>query len=204
MEIYERIKELRKLLELTQEEFAEKINISRSNLGNIETNRVAITERIITDICNTYGASEIWLKTGEGRPLIEKDKYLFAQIKRLFDLDNVDMDIIDAYVNLPVEYRELFRDYIKLMVAHENKKYEDYLERSYPHIFSEPVSPEDKNGAGVMAIARQKHQKERKQEPEISPINLDERRDTVVIAAMGDGLKVVDKEKAKRDLYTDK
>lgn len=168
MEIYERLKELRKLLELTQEEFAEKINISRSNLGNIETNRVAITERIITDICNTHGASEAWLKTGAGSPLTEKDKYLFAQIKRLFDLDNIDMEIIDVYVNLPVEYRERFRDYIRLMVAHENKKYEDYLERSYPNIFNEPINSEDKEEADFMAMARQQYQKEKKLESEVS------------------------------------
>lgn len=43
MNIYERIRFLRKeILQKTQEEFAESIKISRSNLGNIETGKVAV------------------------------------------------------------------------------------------------------------------------------------------------------------------
>lgn len=67
MDIIDRIKFLRKdFLKLTQDEFAPKINISRSNLGNIESGRVKLTDRVITDICNVFSISEQWLRTGEG------------------------------------------------------------------------------------------------------------------------------------------
>lgn len=63
----ERIRELRKIiLNKTQEEFAKKINVSRSNLGNIETGIINVTDRVVTDICKTYNVSEKWLRTGEG------------------------------------------------------------------------------------------------------------------------------------------
>ena len=54
MEPYERIRHLRKkILKMTLEEFSAKINISGSNLGNIETRRIGLTERVLLDICRT-------------------------------------------------------------------------------------------------------------------------------------------------------
>ena len=65
MNIGERIKYLRKdILHIkSQEVFAKQINISRSNLGNIETSRVSVTDRVISDICSTYNVNENWLMT---------------------------------------------------------------------------------------------------------------------------------------------
>ena len=59
MELFERIRDLRKnILHMTQEEFAESIKISRSNLGNIETKKVTVTERVISDICEKHNISK--------------------------------------------------------------------------------------------------------------------------------------------------
>lgn len=67
MTIGERLKFLRKEeLNKTQQEFADRLNLSRSNLGNIETGRVEITERTIADICREFDVNELWLRTGEG------------------------------------------------------------------------------------------------------------------------------------------
>lgn len=69
MEINERIRFLRKdVLHYTQQKFSSEINISRSNLGNIETGEVAVTERVIASICREFGANEDWLRTGHGDP----------------------------------------------------------------------------------------------------------------------------------------
>ena len=67
MNINERIKYLRKnILDLTQQEFSEALNISRSNLGNIEIGRISVTDRVISDICSKFHINEEWLRTGEG------------------------------------------------------------------------------------------------------------------------------------------
>lgn len=71
MEINERIRYLRKNeLHMTQDAFASKIDLSRSNLGNIEIGRIAVTERVISSICRVFNVSEDWLKTGNGDPFI--------------------------------------------------------------------------------------------------------------------------------------
>lgn len=75
MEIYQRIRELRKnIIKTTQEEFADSIKLSRSNLGNIETNKVSVTDRVISDICDKYNVSETWIRTGEGEVFLPMDR----------------------------------------------------------------------------------------------------------------------------------
>lgn len=76
MEMYQRLKELRKnILKITQQEFADSINISRSNIGNIEVGRIAMTDRIVSDICDKFDVNENWLRRGEGNPLVEKTRH---------------------------------------------------------------------------------------------------------------------------------
>lgn len=75
MEIRERIKYLRKkILNLTQEEFADSLKMSRSNAGNIEIGRISVTERVISDICEKFNVNENWLKTGEGEMFIQRTR----------------------------------------------------------------------------------------------------------------------------------
>lgn len=67
MNINDRIKYLRKdVLHLTQEEFAPKARISRSNLGSIEIGRTNVTERVKDDICNEFNINREWLEDGIG------------------------------------------------------------------------------------------------------------------------------------------
>lgn len=66
MTINERIKELRKHLNLSQAKFAKDISISNGYIAGIELGNRKVNDRIIKLICSAYGASEIWLKTGEG------------------------------------------------------------------------------------------------------------------------------------------
>lgn len=61
-----RIKELRKVLNLTQDKFAKSINISRSNLSAIENGTINITDRNVKMICSVHDVNENWIRTGEG------------------------------------------------------------------------------------------------------------------------------------------
>lgn len=75
MNIGERIRHLRKNeLKMTQDDFASKIDISRSNIGNIEIGRIAVTERIISSICREFNVNEEWLRTGEGEMFVPLTK----------------------------------------------------------------------------------------------------------------------------------
>lgn len=61
------IKILRKNhLKLTQQEFAERIKIARTTMGNIEAENINVTDRNILDICDKFNVNKSWLITGQG------------------------------------------------------------------------------------------------------------------------------------------
>lgn len=61
-----RFRELREKLDLTQEEFARKVNRTRSEIKNIEYGKTSPKEEIILSVCSTFCVNESWLRTGEG------------------------------------------------------------------------------------------------------------------------------------------
>lgn len=66
----ERIKELRKALKMTQQEFADRLHIKRTNIGNYESGVSSPTDSVIALICREFGVSEAWLRNGEGEMFI--------------------------------------------------------------------------------------------------------------------------------------
>lgn len=70
----ERLKKLRKSLDLTQQKFAERLGVKRNTVGQWECGINALTEQVIISICREFDVNETWLKTGEGNMFIELTK----------------------------------------------------------------------------------------------------------------------------------
>lgn len=64
----ERLKELRFQLGLTQQQFCDRLGISRGNLAKWESSDIMPSAATISLICKTFLCSEKWLRTGEGDP----------------------------------------------------------------------------------------------------------------------------------------
>ena len=62
----ERLKQLRKELNLTQQEFADKLGTARNNIAGYETGKRNPSDAAISLICTKYNVNENWLRTGEG------------------------------------------------------------------------------------------------------------------------------------------
>lgn len=62
----ERIKELRKSLGITQQEFADKLGLKRNTIATYEIGKAVPSDRVVSDLCNKYNVNEEWLRTGEG------------------------------------------------------------------------------------------------------------------------------------------
>ena len=67
----ERIKQIRKELGLTQQEFADKLGIKRGSIGNYELGRNEPVDSVISLICDRFHVNESWLRTGEGTMFLE-------------------------------------------------------------------------------------------------------------------------------------
>lgn len=62
----ERIKEVRKSLGLTQQEFADRIGVKRNTVATYEGGRNVPIDSVVSLICKEYNVNEEWLRTGEG------------------------------------------------------------------------------------------------------------------------------------------
>ena len=62
----ERLKELRKALNLTQQELADQLHIKRTNIGNHESGVSSPTDSVIALICRVFNVSEDWFRNGIG------------------------------------------------------------------------------------------------------------------------------------------
>ena len=70
----ERLKKLRKNLDLKQQEFANKIGIARGNIGAYEVGKNAPSDAVISLICKQFNVDENWLRTGEGEMFIKQTR----------------------------------------------------------------------------------------------------------------------------------
>lgn len=62
----ERIKEVRKSLGLTQQEFADRIGVKRNTVATYEGGRNIPIDSVVSLICKEFNVNEEWLRTGEG------------------------------------------------------------------------------------------------------------------------------------------
>ena len=63
-----RLRKVRKVLDLTQQEFADKIGSKRNTVATYEMGRTDPSAAVISLICREFNVSEAWLRTGEGEP----------------------------------------------------------------------------------------------------------------------------------------
>ena len=70
----ERVKLLRKTLDLTMEKFGEKIGVKKSAISLIESGKNSLTEQMIKAICREFDVDEEWLRNGTGSMFIERTR----------------------------------------------------------------------------------------------------------------------------------
>ena len=71
----ERIKELRKTLGLTQQDFAAKLGIKGGAISNYEIGRNIPIDAVISLICREFNVNETWLREGSGDMFKSNDRY---------------------------------------------------------------------------------------------------------------------------------
>ncbi len=61
-----RIVQLRKSRDWTQDKFAEEMRISKNYVSLIENGRKVPSDRLVSDICREFNVTEDWLRNGKG------------------------------------------------------------------------------------------------------------------------------------------
>ncbi|MCC0642152.1 MULTISPECIES: helix-turn-helix domain-containing protein [unclassified Clostridioides] len=106
-----RIRELRLNLNLSQEEFANKLNLKRNTISLIENGKRNTSERTLNDICKVWSVSENWLKNGIGEMFCikELDEQFAHLVGELSKIENkVEREIITKMFKLNKKYLTVF------------------------------------------------------------------------------------------------
>ena len=74
IKINQRIKEVRKAAGLTLEKFGQRIGITATSCSLLEKGKNNPSNQTILAICREFGVSEMWLRTGEGKPYPERGR----------------------------------------------------------------------------------------------------------------------------------
>lgn len=83
----ERIRELRKALGFTQQEFSERIGVRRNTVAQYEMGRNPPNDTAITLICREFGVNEDWLRAGIGEMFRPRSRN-----EELFDFLNTALE----------------------------------------------------------------------------------------------------------------
>ena len=113
----ELIKPIRKGKDISQEEFGNKIGITRSSVSLLESGRNNPSEQTIKLICQEFSVNELWLRTGQGNPdekLEGEERYAL----NIGKLQNTDNETVMRWVNAIAETNpELLEDIEKFFLT---------------------------------------------------------------------------------------
>lgn len=84
----DRFKELRETLSLTQQKFADRLDISRNFVAQIEMGNKIPSERTIKDICREFKVNYDWLVNGTGEMFQDDDSDAQAIVDSVMTGDN--------------------------------------------------------------------------------------------------------------------
>ena len=105
-----RIKELRIALNLTQEELASAIGLSKSGISALEYGTRKVNDKHIRMLNMTYNVNPEWLRTGKGNMFLPVDNSPLAAIQKQYNLSDKTSTIIQNFLNLPKSDQETFID----------------------------------------------------------------------------------------------
>lgn len=128
----ERIKKIRKELDLTQQEFANRLGVKRTNIAKYEAGISAPSSAVISLICREFNVNETWLRAGEGSMFDSEDVSTFDAFSAEYKLSQSDRILIEKFISLKPEHRQAVMQYAIDVVAAFNALEASSTEQAEP------------------------------------------------------------------------
>ena len=120
-----RISSIRRSLNYKQDDFAEKLGLTKNFISLIETGKREPSDRTIKDICREFNVNEEWLRTGAGEMFIEipeEDMYSKAAASLLKEDDALAIEGLKLYYSLSPEQKKAAENFILKLAEAINEK----------------------------------------------------------------------------------
>ena len=142
----ERIKKIRKALDLTQQEFADRLGISRGNIATYETREGGPSNSVIALICREFSVNETWLRTGKGEMFSPTAETEIDALAKKYHLSDIGRALIGAYIQLSEADRASVDRYVRLLATSSGLSSLTALEPESPD--KKPVTQKELNWRG--------------------------------------------------------
>lgn len=141
----DRIRKIRNALKLNQEEFGEKLGVSRSVVVNAELGRANPNNLFINHIADVYHVNRHWLETGEGEMFIESGDSLLDQMAAEHNLSPVEIGIVAHFIKMDPHQRAMFLDIARGLLDAGDRAHAESIARE---VVSRAVPPESESQIG--------------------------------------------------------
>lgn len=115
-----RIKELRSILNISQEELATAIGLSKSGVSNIECGNRKVNDKHIRMLEMTYNVNPDWVRTGEGNMFLLRDTSPLSDLKKKYNLSEIETQLVERYLSLSPSDRNAFTQILLKMTSHND------------------------------------------------------------------------------------
>lgn len=116
----ERVKEIRKTLNLTLEKFGEKLGVGKTAISKIEKDERNLTDQMAKSICREYNVNYDYLIYEEGEMFSDLPQTILDELCAQYSLNDFDKAIIELYVNTPLELRQEVKKKMKEFIQKVN------------------------------------------------------------------------------------
>ena len=113
----ERVKQLRTALSLTLEKFGERVGVGKAAISKLEKNENRLSDQMIKAICREFSVNYDWLVYGDGEMFSELPKTILDELCRAYDLDETDRKLIQEYIKMSKQSRQVLKDYIMRIIS---------------------------------------------------------------------------------------
>ena len=100
----QRLRELRKTLNLNQTEFGNRIGVKQSTITGYETGNRIPLDSVIFSICREFNVNEDWLRYGKGEMFLPPEDEVAEMVSQLLEVSNPFYDLI---LDMMVSFNEL-------------------------------------------------------------------------------------------------
>lgn len=114
----DRIKKIRKELDLTQQKFADKLSVKRNTVAQWELGINALTDQVINSICREFNVNENWLRNGGSDNdmfiKLSEDEELAMYTQLLLDsTDDAMADLIKEFIIIYMKLEDESKQVLK-------------------------------------------------------------------------------------------
>lgn len=113
----ERLRQVRKYLKLSQEEFGRRLGVTGAGISRLESGERNITEQMLLAVCREFNISEEWLRNGNGKMITDSNDNAITLLAKELNLDDYAIRALKAYEKLDSQSKKTIHQYILFLAS---------------------------------------------------------------------------------------